>query len=213
MGRGGLVEDVVVLGDAQEQEQAAWLRSAVEMFQPIEEGGEESKTRFLALLDEIALPVSREADPRHVTASAVVISPLGVLLHLHKRAALWTGPGGHVDEGEWPAESAVRETLEETGLEVRHPDAGPVVVHIDVHEAGAHVHYDLRFLALADAVQPRPPEGESQDVEWLSLEVAKGRADRSYQHAIEAAERYLAAQLGQLPLQGQKVANDPSEVS
>lgn len=180
------MDDAAVVGRPEDAAHA--LRGLVEQYRPVDERSERSRSRFLQLLDEIPLPLSRDRDPRHVTASAVVVSPLGVLLHLHKRAALWTGPGGHVDDGEVPGDAVVREAFEETGLIVRHPEDGPVLVHIDVHDAGAHVHYDLRYLLFADAVAPVPPEGESQDVEWLAPEEAKARADRSYRAAIAAAE-------------------------
>ena len=42
-----------------------------------------------------------------------------VLLHYHKKVRLVLPPGGHIEPNETPAESAIREVKEETGLEVR----------------------------------------------------------------------------------------------
>lgn len=55
---------------------------------------------------------------RHLTASAVVIDPNteAVLLVWHRASQAWMFPGGHVDPDESPAEAAVREVQEETGL-------------------------------------------------------------------------------------------------
>ena len=39
-----------------------------------------------------------------------------VLLRLHEKYDLWTGPGGHIDPGEDPNEAALREVWEEVGL-------------------------------------------------------------------------------------------------
>jgi 8-oxo-dGTP pyrophosphatase MutT (NUDIX family) len=56
---------------------------------------------------------------RHLTASMVVIDPdtEQVLLIHHAAADLWMFPGGHVDPDETPAEAAIREVLEETGVQ------------------------------------------------------------------------------------------------
>jgi len=172
---------------------AGALRDVVEGFEPESLGAEASKERFLSLLEEIPEPFSREADPRHVTGSAVVLSPAGVLLHLHKRIDLWVGPGGHVDDDELPHQSAERETYEETGIVARQPPNGPRMVHLDVHKAGEHWHYDLRYVLLASADEPAPPPGESQQVEWVPVLEAMERTDESFREAILAAQRSLSS--------------------
>jgi 8-oxo-dGTP pyrophosphatase MutT (NUDIX family) len=86
-------------------------------------------------------------------------------------------PGGHVDPGESPWQAALRETTEETGLPVRHPDSGPQLIHLDAHPAGPHVHLDLRYLLLSEDADPAPAAGESPDVRWFSLPEALELAD------------------------------------
>ncbi len=101
-------------------------------------------------------------DPTHVTASAIVVGPRGVLLHRHRKLGRWMQPGGHLDPGEEPAEAAVRECREETGLTVTHPWGEPRLVHLDVHAAAAgHVHIDLRYLVGRPDAPPDPEPGES----------------------------------------------------
>ena len=117
------------------------------------------------------------------------------MLHLHKRAGIWLQPGGHVEPGEAPWDAALRETREETGLPVRHPEAGPELIHLDAHPAGQHVHLDLRYLLLSDDVDPAPPPGESQDVRWFSLPDAIDIADEAL---IDGLVR-LAAGFGSAP--------------
>jgi 8-oxo-dGTP pyrophosphatase MutT (NUDIX family) len=111
-----------------------------------------------------------------------------VVLHRHKRLGLWLQPGGHVDPGESAAEGAARETREETGLDARHPDGGPRLVHVDVHPGPrGHLHLDLRYLLVADGSAPlRPHLGESPDVAWFSPSQASVVADRSAVAAIRA---------------------------
>lgn len=137
--------------------------------------------------DRLDEPFSEHADPVHVTASAIVVSARGVLLHLHKRLGIWIQPGGHIDPGELPWDAAVRETREETGLEVRHAAGHPHLVHVDVHQGGrGHLHLDLRYLLVADEQDPAPPEGESQQVEWCDWDTAIGRCDAGLAGALVA---------------------------
>ena len=51
-------------------------------------------------------PCNEHAGPVHVTASALVVSLLGTVLHLHKRLNMWLQPGGHIEHGEDPPTAA-----------------------------------------------------------------------------------------------------------
>ena len=152
----------------------AEVRALVEGRTPVDDREAESQRRFLAELDRLPRPFDEHADPTHVTASAVVVGPRGVLLHLHRRLGMWLQPGGHVDAGERPEAAAVREVAEETGLVC----ASPTFVHIDVHPGGrGHTHLDLRYLFAGVDGDPCPPAHESQDVRWFGWEAAIEVAD------------------------------------
>ncbi len=128
-----------------------------------------SVRRFLAELDQLTDPCSETASTTHVTASAIVVSARGLVLHKHKRLGIWLQPGGHIDEGESPSDAALRECIEETGLRAEHFSGEPMLVHIDTHDGPrGHYHLDLRYLLAAPDVDPAPPEGESQDVKWFA---------------------------------------------
>ena len=133
--------------------------------------------------------------PAHVTASAIVLDPPSgtVLLHLHRRLDRWLQPGGHIDPAERPEDAAVRETIEETGVPVAHPEAGPLVLHLDEHPGpDGHVHLDLRYLLLADRTAPRVAEGETTGtgpgptLRWVTPAEAQGTIDRSLARALRA---------------------------
>lgn len=51
-------------------------------------------------------------------AEAFVVNGDAVLLRLHEKYNLWSGPGGHIDPGEDPNEAVLREVWEEVGLKV-----------------------------------------------------------------------------------------------
>jgi 8-oxo-dGTP pyrophosphatase MutT (NUDIX family) len=165
------------------------LVSSLRNHVPADEAEGLALKHFLEELVRLPRPFDESSDPVHVTVSTVVVGPRGTLLHLHKRLGIWLQPGGHVEAFESPESAALRETQEETGLEVRHPDGGPDLIHVDVHSAArGHIHLDLRYLTFAPDADPRPPAHESQDVRWFSPDEAFSVADESLAAALRAAE-------------------------
>jgi diadenosine hexaphosphate hydrolase (ATP-forming) len=61
-------------------------------------------------------PRARRATVFHETAGAVVIADGGWVLL--RRGAEWVFPKGHIEAGETPAETAIREVEEEAGLQI-----------------------------------------------------------------------------------------------
>ena len=151
---------------------------------PVDERERASLAAFRAALPELVRPFDADADPTHVTSSAIVVGPPGVLLLKHRLLGIWVQPGGHLKQGEDLAAGALREAVEETGLSPQHPPGGPRLVHVDVHAGGrGHTHLDLRWLLLADG-EPRPPSGESQEVAWFAWPAAIARADAGLAGAL-----------------------------
>ena len=161
------------------------LHRDIEAFGPRTDREAGSRERMLAELGRLTRPFDRDADPVHFTASAIVIGPRGVLLHLHKRIRRWLQPGGHIDPGETPIEAALREAGEETGLPVTLAGGQPGLFHLDVHTAYAgHIHLDLRYLLEAPDRDPAPADGESQEVAWFGREAAEELADEALLDAL-----------------------------
>ncbi|MBA2731143.1 MAG: NUDIX domain-containing protein [Euzebyaceae bacterium] len=167
----------------------ALIRREVTALQPGDEREAASRQRFLDALQRLPRPFDTDADPVHVTASAIVVGRAGTVLHRHKRLGIWLQPGGHIDAGELPWDAAVREVAEETGLRATHPPSGPTLHHVDAHPGPHnHTHLDLRYLLRAEG-EPRPEPGESQDVRWFGLPEALRVADPG----LVGALRRLAA--------------------
>ena len=153
---------------------------------PVDLRERRSRLRLLDAVGRLPRPFARLAGPTHVTGSAIVVGPRGVVLHRHKRMGIWLQPGGHLEPGEAPWQAARREAGEETGLAPRHPAGGPRLVHVDVHTAPPrHVHLDLRYLLEADG-DPCPAPGESPDVRWFTWPEALAIADAGLVGALRA---------------------------
>ncbi|MEO9181285.1 MAG: NUDIX domain-containing protein, partial [Acidimicrobiales bacterium] len=138
-------------------------------------------------------PFDEHANEHHLTASAFVVSTRGVILHLHRRMGIWVQPGGHVDAGETPEQGALRETLEETGLVARHL-CPPDLFHVDVHPGPrGHTHYDLRFVVLAEPLDPTPSLGESPEVFWFDFDRAQTRCEPALGPALAKLGRAVVS--------------------
>jgi hypothetical protein len=68
-------------------------------------------------------PFDEHAGSVHVTVSALIVGPRGVVLHRHRILGTWVAPGGHIDPGETPWDAVVREAPRGDRANVRHLDA------------------------------------------------------------------------------------------
>jgi 8-oxo-dGTP pyrophosphatase MutT (NUDIX family) len=160
---------------------------------PVDERERLSIEHVLATVPQLARPFDMAADPVHVTGSAFIVGPRGIVLHRHRRLGIWVQPGGHIDAGESPWDAARREASEETGMPVCYLGKEPELAHVDVHPGGrGHTHLDLRYLFEAADADPDPPDGESQEVAWFGWEEAADRAETGMAGILAA----LAARFG-----------------
>lgn len=111
------------------------------------------------------------------TCTVIVFDREGrVLLVRHADVRLWTTPGGALDPGERPADAAVREMWEETGLTVELEGilgvyAGP---EFDTtYSNGDRVTFSMTvFEGRVTAGQERPDGEETLEVRWFTAEEA-----------------------------------------
>jgi len=147
--------------------------------------------RFEALAAEG--PESFEREHRgHFTGSALVASlDLNqVLLTLHRKLGLWLQLGGHADGDTDLPGVAMRECREESGLQslsffplrdlFEADTSATPIFDLDIHSIPArpnepeHLHYDVRYLVLADPRDPLTITPESKDLRWIPLSDAYG---------------------------------------
>jgi 8-oxo-dGTP pyrophosphatase MutT (NUDIX family) len=137
--------------------------------------------------------------PAHVTGSAWVVSPdrRHVLMMHHRKHDQWFQPGGHADGDADILRVALRETVEETGME-----SGQVrllssdIFDVDIHTIPAigdepqHEHIDIRFLVEIDDGLEVPGNDESHDVIWVDLfNVSHYNSNRSTYRMLEKTRR------------------------
>ena len=121
--------------------------------------------------------LSRECQPGHLTAGALVLSAGldAVLLNLHAKAGRWFHFGGHVEDDDGSLlDAARREAAEESGIADLVVD--PTPVHLDLHHVefcrphGRADHLDVRYAALAPAGARARASEESLAVRWWPLD-------------------------------------------
>jgi 8-oxo-dGTP pyrophosphatase MutT (NUDIX family) len=135
------------------------------------------RQEYVDLLETRADGMSRDCQPAHVTAGALVLAADrgSVLLTLHAKAQRWFHLGGHCEEDDPTlAAAALREATEESGIPGLALDPEPL--DLDAHDVGfcgGHPrvrHLDVRFLAVApDGAVPAVSE-ESIDVRWWPVD-------------------------------------------
>ena len=141
----------------------------------------------------------RELWPVHVTGSAWVVSPdhNRILMMHHKKHNQWFQPGGHADGDADIVRVALRETSEETGIDLSQIKLLDLnVFDVDIHGIPAmgnepqHDHIDIRFLVEIDDSEPVPGNDESHQVLWVSLyEVTRYNNNRSTYRMLEKTRK------------------------
>ena len=118
---------------------------------------------------------------RHFTVAVFVVRDGKVLLHWHRKLGMWLPPGGHIERDELPDEAAVREVLEETGIEVelvgerREDVEDPVQLHrpagVQLEDIGpGHQHIDLIYFARPEGPPDIRHEFSTDRVGWYAPE-------------------------------------------
>lgn len=104
---------------------------------------------------------------RHLSAGGLVLDD-GYILLIRNRNGHWGLPKGHWEPGELLAETAVREVLEETGLQV---EVGDLAFITEFRNLEAREHLVQFFFAarpIGGTLFPRP--GEIYGVKWVPVD-------------------------------------------
>ncbi|HEU5085882.1 MAG TPA: NUDIX hydrolase [Roseiflexaceae bacterium] len=173
------------IGEAQRQYRAA-ISALVEAIRPLDDLERRHCDATLQWIDSGA-PLCRTArpatPPRHLVSYFVVYDPQAeaVLLVDHRQAGLWLPSGGHVEPGEHPRDTVVREALEELQLAAQFLIAEPLLLTVTetVGVTAGHTDISLWYVVRGDAAQRLWYDpAEFHDVAWFAVDaVPLPRAD------------------------------------
>lgn len=119
-----------------------------------------------------------------LTVGTCIIKDNKILFVLHKKLNMWLFPGGHIDPDETPDQAALREAMEETGLEVEFLEYAPLgktkeelissafPFHTSIHNVGDHNHHCFFYACSAENTKTIKSH-ESHDIAWLTAEEIK----------------------------------------
>lgn len=127
-----------------------------------------SKARAADIVRDVTRTTQSKQPELKPVVSVIVTSPEGVLaVRRRDKKPLWMFPSGEIEPGEAASDAGVRETKEETGLDVvagrilgrrTHPQTGRRMIYLAARPAR---HADLHALVVGD-------RNELADVRWLA---------------------------------------------
>ncbi|KXK27053.1 MAG: dihydroneopterin triphosphate pyrophosphatase [candidate division WS6 bacterium OLB20] len=122
------------------------------------------------------------------TVATFVVFDSTVLLRYHDKYDFWGVPSGHIELDEDPAQAALRECLEESGLTVTLYNPRPSLLgsnqssevipplYVNRHRiSDTHEHVEFIYFASSetDAVDPREESDRSEQFVWVDAQALK----------------------------------------
>ena len=111
----------------------AEIRQEIALINPLDDAEREDKADVLAWIDsgvEICRLEKPATPPKHLISYFAVVDGDHILLVDHLNAELWLPTGGHVEPGEHPKTTALREAKEELGIEGEFLYDGPLFLTV-----------------------------------------------------------------------------------
>jgi 8-oxo-dGTP diphosphatase len=131
--------------------------------------------------------------PKHLVSYFVLVDRDHVLLVDHKNAELWLPSGGHVEPGEHPRATVVRELGEELGLNLTEGPGAPLMLTATETVGSSAGHTDVSLWYVIDADRRLALEFDTQEfhsVRWFHFDDAP----------VSRSDPHLARFLGKLAL-------------
>lgn len=164
----------------------AAIREEVERIQPLDRLEHTTQCDVLAWIDTGAelCRLEKPATPaKHLVSYFALVDGVYILLVDHINAELWLPTGGHVDPGEHPRETALREAREELSLNAEFLKEGPVFVTATetVGKTAGHTDVSLWYVLRGDRrSRMKFDKSEFHEIRWFHRNDVP--LDRSDQH-------------------------------
>lgn len=153
----------------------AAIRSELEAISPLDALEVQHRSEALAWIDSGA-PLFRTAKPatppQHLVSYFAVVNGERILLVDHRNAQLWLPPGGHVEEGEHPRDTVVREVREELGFAPAHEIAAPLMVTCTETVGLTSGHTDVSLWYVVNAAEGQTMTYDEQEfagIRWFEF--------------------------------------------
>jgi ADP-ribose pyrophosphatase YjhB (NUDIX family) len=145
-------------------------------------------TRRIDYYDDPSAPKANSLVP---SVNVVVVNDAGDILMIRRTDNdNWAVPGGAIDLGESVAQAAVRETLEESGMECEINGVVGIYSdpkHVLLYTSNGEVRQEFSIVLTARPLSGEPtPSSESSEVRWVPVsEVREYTMDRSMRIRID----------------------------
>ena len=151
----------------------AAIRAEIEAIRPLDAVEAAHRSEALAWVDsgaELCRLAKPATPPRHLVSYFVLVDGPHLLLVDHRNALRWLPTGGHVEPGEHPRDTVLRELQEELGIAAENDVASPLFITCTEtvgHTAG-HWDVSLWYVLNASSTQPlRHDDSEFAGVHWF----------------------------------------------
>jgi 8-oxo-dGTP diphosphatase len=181
----------------------AIIRSELEFIKPLDALERQHLGEAIAWVDSGA-PLFRTAKPAtppiHLVSYFAVVDGESILMVDHKNAQLWLPPGGHVEQGEHPRATVVREIREELGINPSHEIGAPLMVTCTVTVGLTSGHTDVSLWYVVNARKDHPVAFDAREfngIRWFHYsEVPLARSDphlERFMRKLRPGNRWLPA--------------------
>ncbi|HEY6640962.1 NUDIX domain-containing protein [Povalibacter sp.] len=125
--------------------------ASIEPFDALERAHREDVLAWIESDAELCRIQKPATPPKHLVSYFVLVDQDHILLVDHKNAQLWLPTGGHVEPGEHPRATVVRELREELGLELSEALEAPLMLTISETVGITSGHIDVSLWYVIDA--------------------------------------------------------------
>jgi 8-oxo-dGTP diphosphatase len=168
------------------------IRAELAVIEPYDSLEQEHLAEALAWVDSDAelCRISKPAmPPKHLVSYFAVVDGDHILLVDHRNARLWLPTGGHVEPGEHPRDTVIRELKEELGLVPNGPVGPPLMLTCTTTVGLTAGHRDVSLWYVIEASRKQPitfDEQEFNSVQWFRFsEVPFERSDPQMRRFVE----------------------------